>query len=187
MAKLLVDKPIKILHILWNPKLQLPCLRHFWATSIQTASTHIIGWRSILTLSSDLWPCPPIALLSTGPATPKIYLYLCISCARAVGSVPLILPNFIPLTISVGRYNHEAPHYALFSSPLFPPPSQSQISPSAPHSRTPSNYVIPLTWETKLHTHTKQQAELYEGCKLTQSTLKSDQQQAAKILNKTQK
>jgi hypothetical protein len=30
----------------------------------------------------------------------------------------------------------------------------------APCSRTPSIYVLPLVWETKFHTHTKQQVEL---------------------------
>jgi hypothetical protein len=36
----------------------------------------------------------------------------------------------------------------------------AQISPSAPHSLIPSAYVLPSTWETKFHTHTKQQAKL---------------------------
>ena len=33
--------------------------------------------------------------------------------------------------------------------------SETQISFSAPYSRTPSAYVPPSTWGTKLHTHTK--------------------------------
>ena len=101
--------------------------------------------------------------------TPKIFLYLlyCVLYARPNESSLISSP----LTISVGRYYHEAPHYALFSTPLFPPPSQSQISPSAPQFRITSNDVIPVTWETKFHTHTKQQAELYKECKLTQSKL----------------
>ena len=36
-------------------------------------------------------------------------------------------------------------------------------------------------WETKFHTDTKQQVELQEEYKLTQSTLKSGQQMAAQV------
>jgi hypothetical protein len=36
----------------------------------------------------------------------------------------------------------------------------SPKSPSAPYSRTPSAYVLPLTPDTKFHTHTKLQATL---------------------------
>jgi hypothetical protein len=49
--------------------------------------------------------------------------------------------------------------YSLLHSPV----SSSlltQISSSAPYSRTPSVFVPPSVWETKFHTHTKQQVKL---------------------------
>ena len=46
-------------------------------------------------------------------------------------------------------------HYPFTLFPL------SQISSSAPCSRTPSAYIPPSTWEAKFHTHTKQQATLW--------------------------
>jgi len=55
--------------------------------------------------------------------------------------------------------NYEVPHYAVFSilPPL--PPSQVHVF-SSSCSQTPSIYIIPLMWETKFRTHTKQQVEL---------------------------
>jgi hypothetical protein len=47
------------------------------------------------------------------------------------------------------------------TAPLPLHPSYVQIFPSAPCSQTPSVCVLPLMWQTKFHTHTKQQVKLY--------------------------
>jgi hypothetical protein len=49
--------------------------------------------------------------------------------------------------------------YSLLHSPV----TLSLLGPkssSAPYSRTPSDFVRPSEWETKFHTHTKQQVKL---------------------------
>ena len=54
--------------------------------------------------------------------------------------------------------NHEIPNYAISSSVLSLPPLYAQISPSAPHSHTPSVDVFPLMWERhSLKSHIKLQ------------------------------
>jgi len=47
----------------------------------------------------------------------------------------------IPQSHSVSSTAHEAPHYAVSCSQLFPNPSQTQTSPSTLYSQTPSIYV----------------------------------------------
>jgi hypothetical protein len=72
---------------------------------------------------------------------------------RATYSANLIFRYFIPLILfSEACINYEAPHYVVFYS--LPP---LQIFSSAPCSQTPSICVLPLVWETKFHTHKKQQ------------------------------
>ena len=51
--------------------------------------------------------------------------------------------------------DHDAVQYAVFFCHLRP--SYTQMSPSSPRSRTPSAYIPPSLWETKFHTHMKQQ------------------------------
>ena len=50
----------------------------------------------------------------------------------------------------------QAPRCVVFSSFQSLPPAYTQISPSAPYSRTFSAYVLPFIRRTKFHTHTKQ-------------------------------
>jgi hypothetical protein len=63
---------------------------------------------------------------------------------------------------SLKRRKYEAPHYVIFSSILLLPPSYAQIFSSAPYFQTLSFYVLPLIWETKFLTHTKQQETVPE-------------------------
>jgi len=55
---------------------------------------------------------------------------------------------------------YKAPRHVVLSTFMLPSPSQAQISPSTPYSLTPSTYVPPSMWATKLHTHIKQQGKL---------------------------
>ena len=64
---------------------------------------------------------------------------------------PTVCPSY-PVTFD--RLYNIRPHDAASSSLLLPPPA-TEISPSAPSSRTPSACFVPLIWETKFHTHTK--------------------------------
>jgi hypothetical protein len=57
--------------------------------------------------------------------------------------------------------NYEAPHCATSSILLLLYPSLVQIFSLGPCSQTPSDYALPLMWETKFHNHTKQLAELF--------------------------
>ena len=52
------------------------------------------------------------------------------------------------------------PRYVVFSTPLLPRPSYTQIFPSMSYSQIPSAYVPPSMWATKFHTHKKQKAKL---------------------------
>jgi hypothetical protein len=42
---------------------------------------------------------------------------------------------------------------SLSFTPLLPYPCWTQMSPSAPHSQTPSAYISPSMWATKFYTH----------------------------------
>ena len=68
------------------------------------------------------------------------------------------LPNSVFLIWSPELYlvrstNHKASHYVVFSSPLLPRPSWTQISSSAPYSRKSSAYIPASLRATKFHTH----------------------------------
>jgi len=56
--------------------------------------------------------------------------------------------------------DHEAPHYAVSSTPLYPRHSEAQMSSSVPYYPTPSAYVPPSVGVTQIHTHIKQQPKL---------------------------
>jgi len=81
-----------------------------------------------------------------------------LSPTRATCPAHLILPS--STEYSARSASHEAPHYVVFSTPLLPRPSQTQISPSTPYSPTPSAYVSPSVCETKFHTHKTKQDKL---------------------------
>ena len=50
---------------------------------------------------------------------------------------------------------YKAPRHVVFSTPLLPSPSSTQISSSALYSQTPSAYISPSMWAIKIHTHIK--------------------------------
>jgi hypothetical protein len=75
--------------------------------------------------------------------------------------VHLFFLDLICLLIFGNEYNYESPHCAIFSILLLLHPDSVLIFSLEPCSQTPSVYTIPLVWETKFCTHTKQQAQLW--------------------------
>jgi len=64
--------------------------------------------------------------------TTKLYAFL-LSPIYVTRPAHLVLLDLIK-HVSVSSTDHDAPHYAVFSSLLLHPPSWTQISPAAPHS-----------------------------------------------------
>ena len=87
-----------------------------------------------LGLSSDL--------SSSSFPTKTLYAPL-LSLIRATCPAHFILLDLITQILFGEEYNHKAPRYVVFSSPLLPRPSEAQIPFSAPYSRTPSAYAPP--------------------------------------------
>jgi hypothetical protein len=123
-----------------------------WARWIQSITSHYFI-RSILILSSHLPLGLPTGLFSSGFLIKILYACL-ITPIRATCPAHLFFLNLVKST------NYGAPHYAIFSSLLTLHPSCVQIFSSAPCSKTSSVCVLPLMYESKLHTHTKQTVEL---------------------------
>jgi len=59
--------------------------------------------------------------------------------------------------------SHKAPRYVVFSIPLFSRPYWTQISSSAPYSRTHSGFVPSSVWDTKLLTEVTTYLHLLQG------------------------
>jgi hypothetical protein len=89
---------------------------------------------------------------------------ICVTCPAH-----LILLDVISQIIV--RSTDHRPHFVKFSTPLLTRPSWAQISSSALYSQIhsayiplysqiPSAYIPTPMWETKFHTHTKQQEKL---------------------------
>ena len=86
-----------------------------------------------------------IILLSTrGVSTPKpcMHLYSPPYELRAPSVSSFSISSFEQYLVS--SRDHTAPLSVVFSTPLLPRPSWTQISSSAPYSRKPSAYVPPL-------------------------------------------
>jgi len=77
---------------------------------------------------------------------------LCASLLSKMCHMPCPLHSFSLITQTI--FNEQC---TLFASPLSPHSSEAQISSSAPYSKTPSAHVPPTMFDTKFHTHTKQQ------------------------------
>ena len=90
---------------------------------------------------------------------PSNLVYICLLSHTRHMSRPCH-SGFIHPSNCISRGKHrEVYHYAILSTILLLPPSYVQISSSVPYSRTPSASGLPLMWDTRFYTHTKQQEE----------------------------
>ena len=129
--------------------LSLSSSRAFQSTPHRSTS-----WRSILILSSHLRLGLPNGHLSSGLLTKTVYHLSCPPYMLHAPSISFFL-IWSPEFCLVRGTALKAPRFVVFSTPLSPRRSWTQISFSAPYSWTPSTYVRPLLWQTKPHTHTK--------------------------------
>jgi hypothetical protein len=118
-----------------EPERSLPCS---WQRSIQSVPPHPIKDR--LQYYSPFW-------LSHQNFTPCM-LHSCPSHPAQ------------PIILIFGEVYNHAHHHAIFSNFILIHPSSVHILLST-LSQTPSVHVLPLMSETKFHTHTKLQAELW--------------------------
>ena len=97
--------------------------------------------------------------LNSGYSTKSLYAPL-LSLIRATCPANLTLLDLITRHVWWGQ---GAKSLSLRSLPISVSPRlpYAQKSSLAPCSETPPAYIPPLMWETKFHTHTKQQAKLY--------------------------
>jgi hypothetical protein len=86
----------------------------------------------------------------------NLYTFL-FSPNRVTCPAHLIFLDLIIHMILGEVYNHAAPRYAVFSTPIN---SSLQISTSAPYSQIPSVYVPPLMSKTMFHIRIEPQAKL---------------------------
>jgi hypothetical protein len=99
--------------------------------------------RSILILSIHLRLGLPSSLFHSGFPTNNLYTFL-FSPIRVTCPAHLIFLHLIVLIIFGEEYNHEAPHYAVFSTLSSLHPSSVQIFSSAPCSQLPSVDIPPI-------------------------------------------
>jgi hypothetical protein len=130
----------------------------FVLSHINPVYTFRIIYLSLILIHSSLHCLDrPGGLLSLSFPTKILYILL----FSPFGPLALVTSFFLiwsPEWYFV-RSSNDQPD-AVFCSPAASSPPYAQISPSAPHSRTPSACVLPLMWETKFHTHTKQRKSI---------------------------
>ena len=134
-----VQKIKKIL--LYEMKFIVPnysCLHNPWLGGLSPPDP-----RSLCPLSSTEFVEPPPRTKFVGTPLPNMTLYtpLLSPSVRATCPTHLILLHMFTRTILNEECKHDVHSYVVFSTPLLPRTSWTQISPSAPYSRTPPAWV----------------------------------------------
>jgi len=124
-----------------------------WATRIQST------WNSPASFIQS--PFQYFLHSSPGLPTGPFRLETTISAHISLPPHPCYMPCPAPSTIlqnpnnPLDSANHNSSHYTVL--PNLPPIPPSLVQ----YSQAPWASVLPLPWQTRLHTHTKQQAQLY--------------------------
>jgi hypothetical protein len=117
---------------------------------IQSISLHWITLSSMSVLSSPIRLGLPSGLFQMGFATKILYVFLLSpirnTCLTYLNLFTLISQISIPWSSSLHRLLQTPVTFSLLGSNIFP----------RTYSQTSSACVLPLTWEIKLRTHTKQ-------------------------------
>jgi len=128
-------------------------------TQINLAHAHYPGcWRSNINI-----------IFAYTPRFPNLSLSLKLSQHNCIWNFLLPLACLMPRPPHSSWFYHlknllmatdyEARHFTLSLITLLPRPSWAHISSSAPYTHVPSAHVPPSVWETKFHTHIKQQVK----------------------------
>jgi hypothetical protein len=125
----------EISHILWTLKIQYHVHK-----SLQLVSS-LSHMNPILTLT-PYYTKRSILVLSSNP-TKFLHAFLTSPMHPTCTNHPILIssPEYVIKSI-----NYEAPHYGIFHSILLLTLSYVQIFSSAPHSQTPSIYILHLIW-----------------------------------------
>jgi len=152
-------------HILWNPKVhygfyKFPPPVPFLSQINPVHAPHPTFWRPILILSSHLCLGLPSGLFPSGFHTKTLYTPL-LTPMHATYPTHSILLYLVPQIISGEEYR---PLSSSLCSFLHYPVNSSLLRPNILLSTLFANILSLrsfLMWETKLHTHKKQQAKLH--------------------------
>jgi len=131
---------------------------------LSTVSTTACHWSNTCSNKPVIWDTLLVTSHLRLGLTSKLFTSVPQQNTALPRPAPLIFSILSPAQHLVSSTNHAASHYTASSSLLSPRPSQSQTPPSAPHSRTPSAYVLALRWETNFDTQTKQNANYSSVC-----------------------